>query len=883
MQRIIVVLAVLGLSSAAVHLPNIFGDNMVLQTNGEYGARSFIWGTASPGEKVSITEGSSKQPQYVVNADQQGKWKVMLNPIRGNKPFDIVMSGETGPSVTLHKVLAGNVLLCSGQSNMQIPVSYVLNATATIAEADQYSNIRLFQVKQDQSATPKDDLNGTWVINSAKTVPPFSAVCYLTALWMSRMHWGKTPIGLVQSDWGGTPIQAWMSPDALQQCGEHNQGDVAVEKTEDVGGPGTPSQLYNAMIHPLVGMTVRAALWYQGEANVGQGRDAYTCNLGSLIQSWRDVWGIGDFAWLNVQLAPYKGGTAYISGVRLAETDVRPHPHGPVDTVGTAVIIDLGDPSGIIHPHNKTEVGRRMALQMLHVALAQQYPNLTFSGPEFKSAVQESTGNVVVNFDYADGMYWNDTHGCSMNEGCCSNYSAFEISADNVTWMKAEPKLGTSSVELIVPAGKAVKFVRLDISNFPGCALFNNAQLPATPFIKEVVSWQEEQVLREQDVRKTSPTYTETEDLTTPPMGFNSWNFYHCNIDERIVMKTADAFVEKGLAAAGYQYVNIDDCWQVQRDDDGNIVPDPVRFPSGMKALADYVHSKGLKFGLYTAQAEFTCQKRPGSWTHELQDAATYCEWGIDYLKIDHCGGHTNPHLNDSWILFKQGFDKCKQQTGKQIVMSVESCHDVTGCGSWIAKEANLWRTCGDIQSNWKSIMGNLDSNNVMAPVATPGHYNDPDMLQVGNSGVSLTEAKAHFSLWNIIMAPLLAGNDVLGMSNETVAILTAPEVVAINKDTLGKQGIRVSPANSTGGEVWARNMTDKSVAVALLNRGDETTNIIVTWDMISMPNDAKATVRDLWEAKDVGSFTGSFSSPVLSHEAVLVRITPAQANSVSL
>eukprot|EP00656_Telonema_subtile_P039805 TRINITY_DN44889_c0_g2_i1.p1 TRINITY_DN44889_c0_g2~~TRINITY_DN44889_c0_g2_i1.p1 ORF type:complete len:327 (+),score=91.75 TRINITY_DN44889_c0_g2_i1:704-1684(+) len=276
--------------------------------------------------------------------------------------------------------------------------------------------------------------------------------------------------------------------------------------------------------------------------------------------------------------------------------------------------------------------------------------------------------------------------------------------------------------------------------------------------------------------------------IQRPPMGFNSWNFYHCNIDENVLKAVMDAMASNGMKEAGYEYVNIDDCWQVDRAADGSITPDPVRFPSGIKALADYAHSKGLKFGVYTAQGSRTCQDRPGAYQHEEQDAATYCEWGLDYLKIDACGGSKWPASNTSWIKFKQGFSKCFDHTGRYTVQSVEHCSDPAGCGQWIAGVANLWRTTGDVQATWASVMSNIHAQNDMAGVARPGAFNDPDMLQVGNVGLTVTEQYAHMSLWSVAGAPLLAGTDLIHASATTLAILTNKEVNGINQD-LGLAG----------------------------------------------------------------------------------------------
>ncbi|XP_065831212.1 uncharacterized protein [Oscarella lobularis] len=859
---------------SAVSLPKIFGDHMVLQTNSEYGARAFIYGSANPGEAVTV---DAPRGPYYTTANEHGRWNVMLDPVgASSKSYNITVSGEEGNPIVFTDVMYGNVILCSGQSNMVFAVNGMFNATAEIAAAN-HPNIRLFKVALNTSSTPLWDVNGTWELCSPTTIPSFSAVCYLTGRFSMDMHWGDEPLGLIQSAWGGTPIQAWMSPEALAKCPSTSPGGQSQSlEGLDVGGPGDPSVLYNAMINPLVGFSVRAALWYQGEANARESSinstNAYRCYLTNMITSWRDVWGIGDFAFLFVQLAPYGSSTAdAVSYVRQAMLETLPSPGGDIDTTGMAVIIDLGEADHRVHPQNKTEVGRRMALQLLHVALGLQQPEVNFSGPSLVRASAMSNGMVVIEFEYASGMFWNGSHGCVQ---CCKGASPVQVTSeertvDNATWFNTTATVQGTKL-IVKPMGMAQnsvpKAIRLNFNDFPECVLFNEYLLPASPFLAAVETAKD-------NVFDVFPVVNE---LKTPPMGFNSWNYYHCNIDEQAVKSTADAFVATGMAKVGYEFVNIDDCWMVERAPDGTIQADPVRFPSGMKAVTDYVHSKGLKFGLYTAQGSLTCQKRPAAYGHELQDAATYCEWGIDYLKIDGCGGMKHPNRSTSWQLFKQGFDKCQETTGHFTVMSVESCGSLADVCHWYAPSyANLWRTCGDIQATWSSVMSNLDHNNVMAPIALMGHYNDPDMLQVGNVGLSVTESKAHFSLWCIIMAPLLAGTDIVHMSNETLAIMTAPEVVAVNQDPLAKQGVRVSPANATGPEVWARQLHDGSVAVALLNRGEKAMMITATWDEIGLHPDSKATIRDLWERKDVGTATGKYSSNVESHGVFLFKAMP--------
>jgi len=362
----------------------------------------------------------------------------------------------------------------------------------------------------------------------------------------------------------------------------------------------------------------------------------------------------------------------------------------------------------------------------------------------------------------------------------------------------------------------------------------------------------------------------------TPPMGWNSWNLYQCDINEDLIKKTADAMVEKGMLRAGYEYLIIDDCWQIARDENGNILPDPEKFPSGIKALADYVHSKGLKFGIYSDAGTKTCQGRPGSRGYEFQDARTYAEWGVDYLKYDWCH-HGTQNAQASYKLMANAL----KASDHPIVFSI--CEWGTNKPWLWGKQigGNLWRTtedilnCWDCRTDWGGMgfVHILDLQVGLECYAGPGHWNDPDMLEVGNSGLTVSESRAHFSLWTILAAPLIAGNDIIKMNNEIRDILTNKEVIAIDQDPLGKQGTRVKKLGDL--EVWSRQLHDGSRAVVLFNRGKDTAEISFSWTDIGYPNNLNAKVRDLWKHKDIGNFTGSFSANVKSHDVIMIKVIP--------
>ncbi|WP_405673070.1 NPCBM/NEW2 domain-containing protein [Streptomyces sp. NBC_01530] len=366
----------------------------------------------------------------------------------------------------------------------------------------------------------------------------------------------------------------------------------------------------------------------------------------------------------------------------------------------------------------------------------------------------------------------------------------------------------------------------------------------------------------------TAPTLADGVALT-PPMGFNNWNSTHCRpeFNESMVKGTADLFVEKGLKDAGYQYVNLDDCWALpNRDADGRLVPDPVRFPNGIKAVADYVHSKGLKLGIYTSAGTKTCDSAgfPGALGHEYSDARQFADWGVDYLKYDNC----NNQGVDAKLRYTTMRDALKA-TGRPIVYSI--CEwGQNKPWEWAAEVGHSWRTTGDISDSWGSMLSILKQNLPLAPYAGPGHWNDPDMLEVGNGGMTDTEYRSHFSMWSVMAAPLLIGSDLRKASRSTFDILDNKEVVAVDQDPLGKQGTVVS---SEGGRwVVAKEMKDGSRAVALFNESGTAQHIATNTGAVGLPHAAAYTLRDLWQHKSYNT-AGTISATVPAHGTVLVRV----------
>ncbi|XP_047957090.1 alpha-galactosidase 3-like [Salvia hispanica] len=365
----------------------------------------------------------------------------------------------------------------------------------------------------------------------------------------------------------------------------------------------------------------------------------------------------------------------------------------------------------------------------------------------------------------------------------------------------------------------------------------------------------------------------------TPQMGWNSWNFFACDINEKVIKETADALVTTGLAKLGYDYVNIDDCWsEMARDSKGQLVPDEKTFPSGIKALADYVHSKGLKLGIYSDAGAFTCQVRPGSIFHESDDAKLFASWGVDYLKYDNCFNLGIPP--------KKRYPPMRDalnETGRSIFYSL--CEwGVDDPALWAGTVGNSWRTTDDINDSWASMTTIADLNDKWAAYAGPGGWNDPDMLEVGNGGMTNEEYRAHFSIWALMKAPLLIGCDVRNITSETLEILSNEEVIAVNQDSLGVQGRKVyayGPDNSY--QVWAGPLSGQRLAVVLWNRGSKASSITVKWDVLGLESSISVSVRDLWKKEYVSENSrASFSARVDAHSSEMYIFTPSTTYSSS-
>jgi alpha-galactosidase len=372
----------------------------------------------------------------------------------------------------------------------------------------------------------------------------------------------------------------------------------------------------------------------------------------------------------------------------------------------------------------------------------------------------------------------------------------------------------------------------------------------------------------------------------TPPIGWNSWNHYGCDINEKIIRETADAMVSSGMKDAGYQYVVIDDCWHGGRDSLGFIYPDPIRFPSGIKALSDYVHSKGLKFGIYSCAGIKTCGGHPGGRGHEYQDAITYARWGVDYLKYDWC--NTDKLLaEESYKTMRDALFAAK----RPVVLSICEWGD-NKPWIWGAETGHLWRTTGDITNCWGCDVGHgiwtswgvlkiIDMQKDLRKYAGPGHWNDPDMLEVGN-GMTTSEDRAHFSMWCMLAAPLIAGNDLHTMSKETIDILTNKEAIAVDQDSLGIQGFRYT--NFGNVELYVKPLKNNEIALCFLNRGETNQKIEFDWKKYTIEDglthilikfeSTTYNLRDLWAKKNIGNTKTPFIAEIPPHDIIMLRLS---------
>jgi len=378
------------------------------------------------------------------------------------------------------------------------------------------------------------------------------------------------------------------------------------------------------------------------------------------------------------------------------------------------------------------------------------------------------------------------------------------------------------------------------------------------------------------------------EDLAlTPPMGWNSWNVFQTNINEKMIKEIADAMVSSGMQKAGYTYLVLDDGWMaMERDKNGDLVADPKKFPNGMKALSDYVHGKGLKFGLYNCAGTKTCAGYPGTHGYEIQDARYYASQGVDYLKFDWCSSD-GLNAKESYT----NMSKAIKAAGRPMIFSLCEWGN-NKPWEWAKNVGQLWRTTGDIydcfdctknNGSWSAhgVMKILDMQQNLRIYAGPGHWNDPDMLEVGNGGMKFSENRAHFSMWCMLAAPLISGNDLRKMSKETSEILTNTDVIAVNQDKLGIQGFKYAVRDSV--EIWFKPLSGNNWAVCFLNRTSTSKQIDFNWKLENVNDEfsgrkliavkTKYKIKNLWTKNETGTTKETLTITVPSHDVLMYKL----------
>lgn len=372
----------------------------------------------------------------------------------------------------------------------------------------------------------------------------------------------------------------------------------------------------------------------------------------------------------------------------------------------------------------------------------------------------------------------------------------------------------------------------------------------------------------------------------TPPLGWNSWNTFATDINEDLIKETVDAIVDYGLKDAGYEYVVLDDGWMaMQRDENGKLYGDPKKFPSGMKALGDYIHSKGLKFGIYNCAGNKTCAGYPGSRGHEFIDAATYASWGVDYLKYDWCNTD-KLNAEGAYLTMRDALNA----TGRPIVFSICEWGD-NQPWLWGEKYGHLWRVTGDIINCWDCEIGHgswsswgiwkiINMREKIRQYAGPGHWNDYDMMEVGN-GMTAAEDRTHFAMWSLLASPLIMGNDVRNMDKETLKTLSNKEVIAVNQDPLGIQGLRFSNENNL--EVWIKPLKNDAWAIAFVNMTEQTKHLNFDWLKHSIGDDLNQrfidfrnntyNIRDLYHHKNIGNTKTNLETTIEPHDVLFIKL----------
>lgn len=365
----------------------------------------------------------------------------------------------------------------------------------------------------------------------------------------------------------------------------------------------------------------------------------------------------------------------------------------------------------------------------------------------------------------------------------------------------------------------------------------------------------------------------------TPPMGWNSWNTFGADINEQLIFDTADKMVETGLSALGYEYLVIDDCWALkERDENGRLVGDPQKFPHGMKAVADYVHSKGLKFGMYSCAGYLTCAAYPGSFEYEFIDAKTFAEWGVDFLKYDYC--YHSSVIHGKYLYRRMGL--ALKNCGRDILFSA-CTWGADNTAEWIREtSANMWRSTGDVFDNWETIKSIIEQQEAILPYGGAGSFNDMDMLvvgmygkgNVGLQGLNDTQYKTHFSIWALLGSPLMIGCDVRNMNKETFDILSNEELIKINQDADCRQVFKLSLYSGNNIKAYARNLENGDIAVGFFNLTDKKVTVKFLLDELGLPVSTGKTLEmhEVWNGETVTVKNGTLIKNIEAFDSLVYR-----------
>lgn len=806
-------------SEKSFTLPSILSSNMVLQQ----GQPVPVWGKAAPGESIKVVFGKKK---WSTRAAKDGSWKVMLPAMTADGKSHILTVSTRDTMVVYSNVVVGEVWLCSGQSNMEYRMKLISqfappkkgkDLAAEELKKPANNNIRVFL--SDRRKSWKG-----WQVASGESLPNTSAAGYFFGKKLQEHL--NVPVGIITVAQGGSRIEAWTPKEAYEQHPAFN--DVMTRDKGRIRGI-SPGDLYNRLLKPVVPFGVKGFLWYQGENNCGIDDRLYAEKFQIMAKRWRDDFGLQDAPFYYVLLAPHIYSDRMHRNADHATTqeslplfqENQMEAQKLIPNSEYIVVSDLVDDLRDIHPSYKWEVGARLA----RVALAKTYAqdSVVWSGPRFRES--ERMGNaIIVTFDHCgDGLKTND--------GKLVGW--FEVSADGNAFRPAIAEIiGKDQVRAYHPDVTAPRYIRLGWHETAMPNLVNSEGLPAAPF--------------------RNVTETRTANIELPTMGWSSWNTYHVNISDSLIMRQADACVALGLKDAGYKYINIDDGFFGGRDErTGRLLIHPTRFPKGLKPVADHIHSLGLKAGIYSDAGANTCgckydndtiAKGVGFYGHDQLDADMYFkELGFDFIKIDFCGGSSTGNHDYLSLDPRERYTAIRQailNTGRTDVRMNVCRWDYPG--TWVSSVAQSWRMSRDIRPRWSSVRDIIKQNLYLSAYAGGGHYNDMDMLEVGRT-LSAEEDHTHFALWCMMASPLLIGCDLTTLKPATLQLLTNKELISLNQDPLGLQAYVAKHDIEKGTYVLVKDIIElggTTRAVALYNPTDESKEISIDYADIELGGD---------------------------------------------